>query len=92
MNYLRKRNGTLDVLTPSMRILPLVSGTKPNRVRNRLDFPLPVLPAIPIFSPGPKNNKLVHLTSTKLQQAQHKAVFLRNMNTNEYKTFLFYIK
>jgi len=38
-----------------MSILPLVTGTIPKSVRNRLDFPLPVLPAIPIFSPGSEN-------------------------------------
>lgn len=36
----------------SIDILPLCISTILNKTKNRLDFPEPVLPTIPIFSPG----------------------------------------
>ena len=38
--------------TPSMRICPSVTSTRRNIVDVKVDFPAPVLPTIPIFSPG----------------------------------------
>ena len=69
-HYLKVRTGILAILTPSIRMLPLVIGTMPKSVRKRLDLPLPVLPAIPIFSPG-SENKIEFKMCTQAMQINH---------------------
>ena len=59
----RCRRETSAVFTPSIKILPTLIGVKRKRLLRILDFPAPVLPAIPICNPkrralsvGPLNN------------------------------------
>ena len=49
---LRDTRGSLEMSTPSMRMAPVSKGDIRNSVTIRLLLPLPVRPAIPIFSLG----------------------------------------
>ncbi|MFS7901704.1 hypothetical protein Hanom_Chr01g00002741 [Helianthus anomalus] len=48
---LRSCNPRVEMLMPSMVILPPDGSTNLNRTWIRVDFPPPVLPTTPIFSP-----------------------------------------
>ena len=49
---LRDTRGSFEMSTPSMRIAPVSRGDILNSVTIKLLLPLPVRPAIPIFSLG----------------------------------------
>ena len=48
---LKIANGTVEMSTPSMKMLPAVRFSMRNRLTIRVDLPEPVRPATPIFSP-----------------------------------------